>query len=350
MAAAALFAWPSLASAQYVNSAPTISGTAQIGKTLTANGGDAGGPSGVIVDYVWLRCDLTSTAPERCTWLTRNTGKTYVVTSDDNGKYLRVARVAFMWWDLYDMDDIRWRASSPTAKVTAVPVATPTPTPVKTPTPTPTPVKTPTPTPTPVKTPTPTATPVKTGRPVKTPTPTPTPVKTPSATGTVTPGGDGSAGGDARARRRRSISACSRRRRSRRRRSPTAAAPSGGVLGAAETKQAKMFKPLPVVRIRGRLTTNGANIQVLSVKAPKGAKITVKCSGKGCPRKSVATATKVTRISQFQRVLPAGIKLRITIAKPGYISKVTTISIRKGKAPLRSDQCQVPGEKKLLRC
>ena len=66
-----------------------------------------------------------------------------------------------------------------------------------------------------------------------------------------------------------------------------------------------MFKPLPVVRIRGRLTTNGANIQVLSVKAPKGAKITVKCSGKGCPRKSVATATKVTRISQFQRVLPA---------------------------------------------
>ena len=111
-----------------------------------------------------------------------------------------------------------------------------------------------------------------------------------------------------------------------------------------------MFKPLPVVRIRGRLTTNGANIQVLSVKAPKGAKITVKCSGKGCPRKSVATATKVTRISQFQRVLPAGIKLRITIAKPGYISKVTTISIRKGKAPLRSDQCQVPGEKKLLRC
>ena len=133
---------------------------------------------------------------------------------------------------------------------------------------------------------------------------------------------------------------------------PDPTAPSGGVLGAAETKRAKMFKPLPVVRIRGRLTTNGANIQVLSVKAPKGARITVKCSGKGCPRRSVATATatKVTRISQFQRVLPAGIKLRITIAKPGYISKVTTITIRKGKAPLRSDQCQVPGEKKLLRC
>ena len=335
VAAAALFAWPSLASAQYVNSAPTISGTAQIGKTLTANGGDAGGPSGVIVDYVWLRCDQSSTAPERCTWLTRNTGKAYVVTSDDNGKYLRVARVAFMWWDMYDMDDIRWRASNPTARVTTVPVATPTPTPVKTPTPTPTPVKTPTPTATPVKT----------------PTPTPTPVKTPSATGTVTPAGTVPPAAtpaptptfDLGVQPTPEVAPTAQ---------PDPTAPSGGVLGAAETKKAKMFKPLPVVRIRGRLTTNGANIQVLSVKAPKGAKITVKCSGKGCPRKSVATATatKVTRISQFQRVLPAGIKLRITIAKPGYISKVTTISIRKGKAPLRSDQCQVPGEKKLLRC
>ena len=341
MAAAALFAWPSLASAQYVNSAPTISGTAQVGKTLTANGGDAGGPSGVIVDYVWLRCDQSSTAPERCTWLTRNTGRTYVVTSDDNGKYLRVARVAFMWWD---MDDIRWRASNPTARVTTVPVATPTPTPVKTATPTPTPVKTPTPTPTPVRTPAPTATPVKTA------TPTPTPVKTPPATGTVTPGGTvppaatPSPAFDLGVQPTPEVAPTAQ---------PDPTAASGGVLGAAETKQAKMFKPLPVVRIHGRLTTNGANIQVLSVKAPKGAKITVKCSGKGCPRKSVATATAtkgVTRIAQFQRVLPAGIKLRITIAKPAYISKVTTITIRKGKAPLRSDQCQVPGERKLLRC
>ena len=116
------------------------------------------------------------------------------------------------------------------------------------------------------------------------------------------------------------------------------------MLGAAETRRRRCSS-----RSRSSASAanvdNGANIQVLSVKAPKGAKITVKCSGKGCPRKSVATATKVTRISQFQRVLPAGIRLRITIAKPGYISKVTTISIRKGKAPLRSDQCQVPGEK-----
>jgi len=48
--------------------------------------------------------------------------------------------------------------------------------------------------------------------------------------------------------------------------------------------------------------------------------------------------------------LPAGVKLTITISKPGYISKVTTIQIRKGKAPLRTDQCQQPGAKKLIRC
>ena len=43
-------------------------------------------------------------------------------------------------------------------------------------------------------------------------------------------------------------------------------------------------------------------------------------------------------------------KLTVTISKPGYITKVTTITIRKGKAPLRSDLCQQPGATKLTRC
>jgi hypothetical protein len=42
--------------------------------------------------------------------------------------------------------------------------------------------------------------------------------------------------------------------------------------------------------------------------------------------------------------------LTITISKPGYIPKVTTIRIRKGRAPLRSDNCRLPGATKLSRC
>jgi hypothetical protein len=40
----------------------------------------------------------------------------------------------------------------------------------------------------------------------------------------------------------------------------------------------------------------------------------------------------------------------VTISKHGYITKVTTLTIRKGKAPLRGDQCRQPGTAKLSRC
>lgn len=346
MAAVALMAWPSLASAQSVPNTPTISGTLQVGKTLTATSGGATGPSGTETGYVWLRCDDTS--DDRCSWLSAN-DKTYTLQPADLNRYMRVLSWARRGYSYaYKLSNSTGKvAAAPVVTPTPTPTRTPTPTPTKTPTPTPTPVKTPTPAPTPVKTPTPTATPVKT--PVKTPTPTATPVKTPSAVATVTPGGTVPPAAtpaptfDLGAQPTPDVQPTPQP-------DPGAQPPAGDVRGASDTKKAKMLKPYPVVRISGRLTTGGANINVLSVKAPKGTKITVKCSGKGCPRKSVASATKVVRISAFQKVLPAGIRLRITISKPGYISKVTTISIRKGKAPLRSDQCQMPGAKKLIRC
>lgn len=328
VAVIAFCAWPSLASAQYVSSNPTISGTARVGSTLTASGGTAGGPSGTWIGYIWLRC--TSTNDDDCTILWEQDNPTYTLTGSDLNRYMRVARVAWRG------DDYAYRLSNPTAKVTAAP--TPTPTPTRTPTPTPTPTKTPTPTPTATKTPTPTATPVRT--------PTPTPTKTPTATPTpVTGTVGGTVGGDAPQQ-------------------PTATpvptplpppaatstVPAGGVLGAVEKAKPKMIKPFPVVRVSGQLTANGADIDVLTVKAPKGVKIRVTCSGKGCPRKSVARATKVVHVTAFETVLRAGIKLRVAVSKPGYITKVTTFQIRKGKAPLRSDQCQVPGEKQLTRC
>ncbi|MDA0182956.1 hypothetical protein OJ997_21775 [Solirubrobacter phytolaccae] len=356
----AVCAWPSLASAQSVSEAPTLSGTAISGQTLTARGGR--GSNGYWYGYQWARC--TGTAENTCSWLAGENDSTYRLVSGDVGKRIRVAYVSFRDWD-----DFAYRFSSATAVVGPVPTPTPTPTPVKTPTPTPTPVKTPTPTPTPVKTPTPTPTPVKTptptptpvktptptatpaktptptATPVKTPTPTATPVKTPTPTPTPV-AGDVGGSVDTPAPQQPTATV-----------EPTplpppattSTAPTGGVLGATESKP-KMIKPFPVIRMSGQLTTSGADISVLTVKAPKGTKIQVSCSGKGCPTKSLARATKVVHLTKFEAVLRAGIKLRVTVSKPGYISKVTTFQIRKGKAPLRSDQCQTPGENKLTRC
>jgi hypothetical protein len=120
----------------------------------------------------------------------------------------------------------------------------------------------------------------------------------------------------------------------------------------APQSRAKRMRPFPVVRIAGVLTPNGARISRLTVKAPKGARVRISCSGKGCPQRRVVRAAKgkSLRVSPLETYLRAGVKLTFTISRTGYISKVTTIKIRKAKAPLRSDLCREPGAKKRTRC
>jgi hypothetical protein len=178
-----------------------------------------------------------------------------------------------------------------------------------TPTPAPPPVKTPTPTPTPTVTPAPVAT--------ATPTPTPAPIFDVAAAPVATP-------------------------------VPNA----GAVLQQTATrKRARMIKPFPVVRVRGRLTATGANVTLLTVKAPKGVMIRVTCSG-SCPVRRMVRAAKrrMTELSAFERNLKAGTRVTITVAKDGYVSKVTVLRIRRGVAPLRTDGCLDPGHTKVQRC
>ena len=284
----------SSASAQsrpYVNSAPTTNGNAIVGSTLTSTGGQAGGPSGTTVGRAWLRC--TSPTDERTCELIDGAWNTssYKLTGADLGKRMRSALYAYKDYPR----DLVWRMSAATAAV-ANPAP---PQPPKAPAPTPAP-------PAPVVTPDP--------PPVEQPAATPAPVQ-PVAQPLPTQQAE----------------------------VPAATPPQ---------TQAKRMRPFPVVRISGVLTTNGAQISRLTVRAPKGARITVRCSGAGCPHRRVARATKRTmiHIAPFETYLRSGVKLAITISKPGYISKVTTIRIRKAKAPLRSDLCRVPGATKLSRC
>ena len=52
-----------------------------------------------------------------------------------------------------------------------------------------------------------------------------------------------------------------------------------------------MIRPYPTVRISGSLTKAGADVALLTVKAPKGVRITLTCEGKSCPLREVAQAT-----------------------------------------------------------
>src|SRR4051812_15394388 len=50
------------------------------------------------------------------------------------------------------------------------------------------------------------------------------------------------------------------------------------------TPAPRFLHPFPVVRIRGWLTSAGVEIRALTVRAPAGARITVRCAGNRCPR------------------------------------------------------------------
>jgi hypothetical protein len=64
----------------------------------------------------------------------------------------------------------------------------------------------------------------------------------------------------------------------------------------------------------------------------------------------VAEIARVRHIPAFERALPAGTRLIVRISKRGYITKVTTITIRRGRPPARSDLCVAPGAKRPKAC
>src|ERR671936_2572673 len=67
--------------------APSISGTPQVGQTLTANNGTWVGQQPITFSYHWRRCDTTGS---NCSDISGATAKTYVLTSADVGTTVRV--------------------------------------------------------------------------------------------------------------------------------------------------------------------------------------------------------------------------------------------------------------------
>jgi hypothetical protein len=134
---------------------------------------------------------------------------------------------------------------------------------------------------------------------------------------------------------------------------PTATAPPPPVVQVLDRQAARrprMMSPAPLVRVRGHLTRAGARITLLTVRAPRGARITVRCKGRGCPARRWARTASLTRIARFQAALPGATRLIISVTKAGRIGKHTVIVIRRGKAPRRLDRCLMPGARKPVAC
>ena len=111
----------------------------------------------------------------------------------------------------------------------------------------------------------------------------------------------------------------------------------------------RLLRPFPIVRIAGRLTRTGARIRVLSVRAPRGARVLALCSGRGCPRRASSaivrarsTRTGRVRFGRLQRSLRAGARIQVFVTSPTRIGKYTRFTIRRGLAPKRLDACLAP--------
>jgi hypothetical protein len=125
---------------------------------------------------------------------------------------------------------------------------------------------------------------------------------------------------------------------------PATPVPTSGEVLQETSRHRRVIKPFPVVRMRGKLTTNGAKISLFTVRAPRTAKITVRCKGKSCPasrwsRTHTQRKSKLTRMGRFERGLRAGVVITVSVTRGGYLGKRTTFVIRRGAAPARADRC-----------
>ena len=106
-----------------------------------------------------------------------------------------------------------------------------------------------------------------------------------------------------------------------------------------------------IVRIRGRVTTRGARLTLLGVRAPRGALVVGRCLGRACSvRRQAARARSPVALRRFHRHFRAGTVIVVRVTMPGQIGKFTRFTIRRGKPPLRRDLCLAPGVRRPVNC
>jgi hypothetical protein len=130
----------------------------------------------------------------------------------------------------------------------------------------------------------------------------------------------------------------------------------------ATPSKPQLLSPFPLVRISGTLTSTGARITLLSVRAPRGAlvRVTVTPSCRG--RRHASRRCRVLRAAgmvgrsdaiDFRRLARAyrsGTVIVVRVWRADQIGKYTRFTIVRGRAPRRVDQCLVPSSIHGSRC
>lgn len=111
----------------------------------------------------------------------------------------------------------------------------------------------------------------------------------------------------------------------------------------------KLIQPFPTVRIAGRLTRTGAVFRLVTVRAPRGTRITWNCSRRRC-RTGQRAGGGLARLPVLQRRFRTGTVIEIRVTRRGGIGKYTRVTVRRTGAPVRRDLCLPPSGGKPRSC
>ena len=116
---------------------------------------------------------------------------------------------------------------------------------------------------------------------------------------------------------------------------------------------ARFISPFPVVRLAGIVSSGGVRVQILSVRAPRKARILVRCRGRGCPvrtQRARGRSRGGVRFRRLERSFRAGSRIEVLVTQSGRIGKYTRFQIRRRRPPARLDLCLGPRGSKPRSC
>ncbi len=117
--------------------------------------------------------------------------------------------------------------------------------------------------------------------------------------------------------------------------------------------------PIPfTLSFFARASASSTKFSRLQVKGvPKGATVKVTCTGRGCPKGLTGKgfsksnpASKVSLAAFIKKGIPVTAKITVTVSKPGSITSVKTLQLRKRKSPVVTTRCLPDGATKPTSC
>ncbi len=137
-------------------------------------------------------------------------------------------------------------------------------------------------------------------------------------------------------------------------------APQTPPAGRVTRPRPALLRPFPIVRLAGSVRGSRARIRLLTVRAPRGARVEVRCKGKGkgCPFRVMRVRVPrglarsgLVRVKRIHgRSLRAGTRLEIRVTGRGRIGKHVAFRFRARRVPLRKDGCLLPGRTRAVSC